>query len=846
MRLPRGSLLRFFFVSSLLLFSLIPWPSGPLAEELPHTAEALIQALQELQFDTDRTLTAKDLSLHFEGVFLTFDRGRMVFTKPVGNFVTGLYFWGEGTIVVGPSNVIEKQQLILFTGAPTLNEHFREAYIRFTDNSYDMLMAQASANAETEFKPIEVPPERLQNMLHLATMDSYRIAADLLSGRTKPIFSARFRGHKFGMFDFIVDHRRREQISLGQNRHEPEYTGYDVWSSYSLSHRNRQDPVASGGDSRSDEFLGDALQLVDCRSFEVETRIDKDDKLTGTTRVEFMGEAAGEWVVNFDLSRFLKVTQVRDEKQRPLLFYQNNALADEQELGRLGQDLIMVLLKEPLRRGEKRVLEFDYSGEVISRAGKGIFYVGARGSWYPNTSILDRARYRLKFHFPRLLTIVATGDLEKEWEEGDFKHSIWTSEVEIPVAGFNYGDYVKKSTQVNNVSIEVYANRGVENVYMEVKARLDFLHEMERQRHASLLRRGDTSSELVPAMPDFTDFDTARFSSDIAARVARTFQFFEPLMTKYPYNKLAVSQIPGKFSQGWPSLLYVSSLAFLTREQRAKLGMETDREALFMECLPAHEMAHQWWGNLVGWKTYHDVWMMEGFSNYFGFLSIKLRYPTGKQLKELLHQGKEKILTKNSEGQVLDSAGPVWLTSRLNSAKFPTGYSVLVYEKGAWILHMLHSLLTDPATGSDKNFQLLITDFLTIHRNKLVSTDDFKRAVEKYMTKDMDLEGTRKMDWFFDEWVYGTGIPTYRISYSTSALKNGTYAVKGKILQENVSDLFMMPVDVFARFPSQRPQRIGRVDVSGSQTPFRIVVKSKPVKVTLDENDEILCENKTL
>ena len=847
---------RFSLLCWLFAAIVLPFPSPHnrclLADNTAAKPEDLLRSLQELQFDTDRTMTVKDLSLHFESVFLTFDRGRMVFTRPVAGVVTGLYYWGEGTIVASPASIIEKQQLNLFTGTPTLNEHFREAYIRFTDGTYDLLMDQAKAGSETEILPIDLPADGLQRVLQLKTTDSFRILADLLNGRTMPIFSARLRGQKLGFFDFVVDYRRKEQISFGQNHIEPGHSGYDVWCSYPLNSRiprgfgtgrgaGRDQEITFGGDT-----LGESVKLIDSQSYEIETNIDKDDHLTGTTRLEFVGEMDGEWVLLFDLSRYLKLSKLSDDKHRVLLFYQNNMATTEEEMERLGQDLVMVLLKEPLRAGEKRTLEFEYSGDVISRVGTGIFYVGSRGSWYPNTGILDRAKYKMKFQYPKPLTIVATGDLVKEWEEGDFKNSLWKSEIPIPIAGFNYGDYIKRSTTANNIPIDVYTNRSVESVYLEIKNQLEVLRELEQQRQMSQHRSGGPGPEFSPVIPTLADFDTNRFSGDIVSRVAQTLQFYEPLLTKYPYNKLAVSQIPGSFSQGWPSLLYVSSLAFLSREQRTKLGMETDRDALAMECLHAHELAHQWWGNLVGWKSYHDVWMMEGFSNYLGFLAIKLRYPTEKQLRELLHRAKERILSKNPEGQTIESAGPVWLSSRLASTKYPDGYMVLAYDKGAWILHMLRCLLTDPNTGSDRRFQLMITDFLTTYRDNLASTEDFKSIVEKHMGKELDLEGNRRMDWFFDEWVYRTGVPTYRINYSTSQLKNGTFLVKGKISQESVSDLFMMPVEVFAHFPQQKVLRVGQVNTTGSETPFRFVLKSKPVKLTLDENHAILCENKTL
>jgi hypothetical protein len=114
------------------------------------------------------------------------------------------------------------------------------------------------------------------------------------------------------------------------------------------------------------------------------------------------------------------------------------------------------------------------------------------------------------------------------------------------------------------------------------------------------------------------------------------------------------------------------------------------------------------------------------------------------------------------------------------------------------------------------------------------------------MPRALDLEGNRTLDWFFDQWVYETGIPTYRLDSSVTAIKAGGFVLKGKIKQANVSEYFMMPVEVFGHFGPNKVTRIGRVVASGKETDFRFTLKTKPLKVTLDENQQILCENETL
>jgi hypothetical protein len=110
----------------------------------------------------------------------------------------------------------------------------------------------------------------------------------------------------------------------------------------------------------------------------------------------------------------------------------------------------------------------------------------------------------------------------------------------------------------------------------------------------------------------------------------------------------------------------------------------------------------------------------------------------------------------------------------------------------------------------------------------------------------LDLEGNRKLDWFFDQWVYETGIPTYRLDSSLAATKSGGFVLKGRIKQDNVSEYFMMPVEVFGHFGLNKVVRIGRVVAAGKETDFRLNLKTKPQKVTLDENHQILCHNETL
>lgn len=799
--------------------------------------EALLKALEEVRFNLKHVYRVRDLSLRRDAVTLNFNRGRLVFLTPVNGVVTGLLFWGQGTLVAVPPYRVEKQQLNLFTGAPTLSEHFGEAFLRFTDDTHAELIAQISESPEEEPIDESASLTEFQQLLRREVLSNYRVLADLLNSRRTPMFSGKVSGSRLGVIDLAYDQRKTDDVHMGQFRTEHDRTVYNTWCSYSTPAKERE--ISQG-------TL--AWKLIDVSRYRIDIEIDRSDRLSGTTEMEFLCSQNDEWMLTFDLSRFLKVSKIEDEQGRTLRFFQNSDLTKDEEISRLGHDVVIVIMPEAMRRGESKTLKFTYSGEVISRVGVGVFFVGSRGSWYPNLGTSDRARYTLSFKHPKPLTIVATGDLVRSWEEGERRCSLWSTDEEVPVAGFNYGDYNKTLAQAGNVRVEVYANRGIENVHQEVLSRVEYLRALQRQQTLNPRNRRspDTAIESFPATPNFLDFDTTRFAKEIAAQVVSTLAFFEDYLGQYPYRKLAVSQIPGRFSQGWPSLLYASSLSFLSPSQRSRLGLEGDREAFYLECLHAHEIAHQWWGNLLGWRSYHDLWMFEGFSTYLAYLSMREKYPEGRQFTDLLKFGREKLLDKNSEGQVLESAGAIWLGARLSSSRFPNGYGTLVYEKGAWVLHMLRYLFTDPSSGSDEAFKVLMRDFVASHSGGLTSTSDFQKTVNKHMPKTLDLEGNRKLDWFFDQWVYDTGIPTYRLDSSVTAVKGGGFVLKGKIKQDNVSDYFLMPVDVFGHFGANKVVRIGRVVSAGKETNFRFNLKVKPQKVTLDENQQILCQNETL
>jgi aminopeptidase N len=184
----------------------------------------------------------------------------------------------------------------------------------------------------------------------------------------------------------------------------------------------------------------------------------------------------------------------------------------------------------------------------------------------------------------------------------------------------------------------------------------------------------------------------ARDLQAVADRAAKAIESFSQWFGPYPYGSLALTQMPGALSQGWPGLVFLSSFAFLSPQEQIDRHLDPVTRELDTQVL-VHETAHQWWGDLVLWKTYHDQWLSEGLANYASLLVLEKKDPAG--FRQVLERYRSDLASKNKDGEWLRDAGPVTLGTRLISSHFPEGYEAISYERGTWLFHMLRSMMRD-------------------------------------------------------------------------------------------------------------------------------------------------------
>jgi hypothetical protein len=195
-----------------------------------------------------------------------------------------------------------------------------------------------------------------------------------------------------------------------------------------------------------------------------------------------------------------------------------------------------------------------------------------------------------------------------------------------------------------------------------------------------------------------------------------------------------------------------------------------------------------------------------------------------------------------TKGRKPYTVGPITQGYRTSNAKVGGATRYLIYPKGAYVLHMLRMMMYDHRSKGDPDgrFKAMMHDFLKTYFNKDVSTNDFKKIVDKHITRDMDLADNGRMDWFFDQWVYGMEVPAYQFDYQIGSAA-GKATISGRITQSGVSDNFRMLVPVYADF-GKGWQRLGSATIIGNSSVDlpNIPVGQTPKKVAICASNDVL------
>jgi len=793
----------------------------------PDSAEALYSQLQSVGLDKARVYKVREGTLDRGDMHISLDDGTIAFTADVNGRITGAFFRGDGEILLSPPDATERRSLAFFTGEPILEERFSTAYLRFDDDVYSELRSSLRTPEDAE----EFASQWNTTAQNLAPQDALRLLVSFINlsrGSTaepaERFFHAYLQGGKLGTFDVRYDSLAAEQISAGEHRIVQGQDFYDVWASFAVPSVAKPNAAVTVSARPTSDF--------DISEFKIQAQITPPTELAATAILTIVPHRDGKRLLLFELSRLLQVSTVEADG-KAVEFIHNPAIEGSQ-LSRRGNDVVAVILPAAARVGQKFQLSFRYSGAVLSEAANGLLYVGEHGTWYPNIGFAESS-FDLEFHCPAEWTLVATGRRAEIKTVGTEQVSRWKSERPIPVAGFNLGKYYKSTMRAGDATVVTYATSNVERTFGRLAD--------SNPSIGNII--GKQPGLALNSRPD--DPTPARNVQFVGNTAAKALEFYQQRFGPFPYSELSLTQFPGNVSQGWPGLVFLCSYAFLTEPERERF--QTDPKVrLAMDQTTAHEVAHQWWGDLVSWSGYRDQWIMEALANYSALMLLESRNPAA--FRELLQKFRDDLLAKDHKGQQLTNAGPVTLGIRLSSSQFPNGYEAISYGRGTWLIHMLRCMLRDgdQSKGRSKNarddaFLSALRKLRTEYEGKAVTTADLMSVFESVLPANLRYEGKKSLDWFYQGWVNGSSIPAFGLRDVKFTNKGGGTVVAGAITQEHAPESLVTAVPVYA-IGEGKSTFLASVFVEGPETHFHLSAPAGTRKIVLDPERTILSRNK--
>ncbi len=797
----------------------IPGPSGAVAPALRTGAPeppGIYAELRSAQLAPAGRLVGA--ALQVDRARFVFEDGELYLLQEVAGLSTGALYLGKGRFELEPVDAIERHQIDKFLDRPAIDLEFKWLLLRFTDDTATRLQALTKASRKPDLrKASKLFQSRRDKMLNDSLIDvDSRIVQGLLDARhdprgasERPYFLAEIDAK--GGFIFELDSFNMEEIRVykphGKRRR------WDIWTSF---HRleDYSDPVSSSGARPPErERWAPAATVPDIA---VDLAIDGNGRIEAIAelRVRALRELA---TVRLAISPILEVDSVSwipgpVAEDWPLTDWADSDASPSEphapqgepvpflqvHIGRgLDEDRweprITVILPRTLAAGEELVLEVRYHGDLLEKLVNRDYFNRDTTGWYPQHMHARRSRFQTVFRTPDKYRVATGGVLQEERVIDGTR--IERRRVGSPVVGMGF--------QFGKLDADRYQEPG-------------------------------STPITIYSSPNTTGFapgNRKQVLEDIRGATALYSQYYGPA----PFDSLTLTETPALGGQSFAGFLLLSFNTFG--------GMHTGEAELFR----THELAHQWWGNSVSWTSYHDQWMSEGFAQYSAALHRLITRREEKEFTKMLAAWRLDVLGKGSIGQRFGmrhygfspqslrksdgpDSGPVWIGFRLASDKTPNDYRVIAYEKGAYVLHMLRMLLYDWEHDDDQRFRDLMRQFHLAHRGGHASTEDFLAAVQDAFDE--------PMDWFFDQWVYGTDIPDYKPELNFERDASGWH-LRGRIRQRKVADDFRMPVPIRIQFKDRDPIVL-RVMVDSPEVAVDLPLDGMPYRLQFNPLHSVL------
>ncbi len=774
-----------------------------------------VENLYRLSVNPTRQFRARNFTVRSEDLELRLLDG-VVFTVDTDQGVTGLVLTGRGEMRFEPAPETEKGQVRIFAGDTKIESRFDAAFVRVGDLG---LHANPNELVAAAVDPREL--RRADEIFRVESGKSYALELGDLTTETWSLnpavgdFVAEMRTSRFETLTYVRSRNEAEDISVFNRRR-----GRNI-SVYSSAERLT---------TRGPFYNEDDLAAYDVLEYDIDlnaTPTPERQWLEGRATLRMRVRANSLSQITLRLADSLMVHSVFSQQYGRLF-----------NLRVRNQNTVLVNLPFTLLRDAELTLTVAYSGrlapqpperetlavqgapqrgndqqsrmlDVTIPTGERSYLYSNRSNWYPQPSTSDYATARIRITLPFTLTCVATGELEGTpvvlpTQAGAAPRRQFEFVASRPVRYLAF--MASRLVRADRVTVAFDGSGPTE----------------EGRGTARLTSTAPSISGAVYESLDLTveanplQVPRGRQLINDAADIAR---FYDSLIGDAPYGSFTLALVeslqPGGHSPAYFAALNQPLPNTPLRWQTDPVNFEG-----FPEFFLAHEMAHQWWGQAVGWRNYHEQWLSEGFSQYFAALYAEHRYGD-EVFGAMLRQLRKWAIDRSDQG-------PVYLGYRLGHIRNqPTVFRALVYNKGAAVLHMLRRLVGDDA------FLRGLRRFYVGARFSKVGTQDFRAA--------MEAETGRPLERFFQRWIYGAALP--RITF-TSRVEGGADGRQEVVLHfEQEGDIFDIPIAVTLQYTDRRVQNV-LVPLNDRTAEIRVPLTGALRSVAMNTDDGTLAEIK--
>ncbi|MCH7747846.1 MAG: hypothetical protein IH939_07090 [Acidobacteria bacterium] len=772
-----------------------------------------IDGLRHLSLTPTKQYAADNLVVLGEDLSLTLTGSVFVAETEIG--VTGLVLLGKGIMRFTPQPEAERGQVRIFSGHETLEAQFEAAFIRVHPEAFDSRVS-TSGLVEQAVDPdaFRKAREVFDEFIGLSfTLDLSEIS-DRLWSLSPGIddFLAEVMTRRHGTLTYAQSGQQPEDISLQQRETSKIISLYPSARKRATQGRYFADDDAVSLDvlhydiTASFEPLGSSQRSMRARPELLGCRI------VGTTRLAVRVKGLPIEAFSLRLADELNVTSVTSSLFGPLLFFRLK-----------GRNSLFVSLPAEVPGGTEFTVSVSYAGDLRAQQleenwiaarsflfeAAGLFGQGEpryvysnRSYWYPQALFTDYATATLELTVPPGWGVIASGSpldtnppVTRSTEDGPRRFSFAALQPARYLSAL-----ISRFEEHTSPTRQVRLGDDVTRPSVPRADKAVFYDTLTIDAQGS-----PRSIEEIDAITDQT--------ADIAS-------FYASLLGDIPYPTLTVALTDSRLPGGHSPAYFAVMNHELPRQPGVTVSWTTDPVSFsrYPSFFLAHEIAHQWWGQAVGWKNYHEQWLSEGLAQYFAALYAE-RDGGPKVFTAILRQMRRWAMRNSDEG-------PIYLGYRLGHLDGePRIFRALVYNKGAMVLHMLRGLVGDDA------FFAGLRRFYHQWRFRRAGTDALQLAFE--------IESGRSLGRFFDRWIHDTKLPELKFSSHTETTANGEEIVLR--FEQLTERLFDLPVSVDLTYRSGE-EEVVIVPVTERVTEVRVPLRGRVRRVRVDRDQVALAK----